>query len=222
MVGEDARHADGDRLLDTVVELLESTGYDSVQLRDVARDARTSLATIYKRYRTRDELILAALQYWTEQHRYARIAVPGQELGTSLHQRLMGLFRTIFEPWEHHPQMLGAYFRVRSSPNGQELFQFGLKQVAPAGRELLADVDDEFVADLDSIVSSVIYGLLGRFSAGEIVVTDILSILDRTVYWLTRGYEADATNSADRAFPERTGEPEVVPVGPFTAPERAR
>lgn len=202
MVGGNARTPDGDRLLDTVVELLESTGYDSVQLRDVARAARTSLATIYKRYRTRDELILAALQYWTEQHRYARITVPGQDLGVSLHQRLMGLFRTIFEPWERHPQMLEAYFRVRSSSNGQELFQFGLKQVAPVGRELLAEVDVEFVADLDSIVSSVIYGLLGRFSAGEIVVTDILSILDRTVYWLSRGYEARAAGPIDGVFSE--------------------
>jgi hypothetical protein len=61
--------------------------------------------------------------------------------------------------------------------------------VAPAGREILAGVDDAFVNDLESIVSSVIYGLLGRHSAGEISVTDILPILDRTVYWLVRGYE---------------------------------
>lgn len=53
-----------DRLLDTVVELLESGGYDEVQLREVARRARTSLSTIYKRYPTRDELILAAIEGW--------------------------------------------------------------------------------------------------------------------------------------------------------------
>lgn len=219
---EIAQRPDGDRLLDTVVELMESTGYESVQLREVARLARSSLATIYKRYATRDDLVLAALQYWARQHRYAQIAVLHRDPGSSLHHGLMQLLRTIFEPWERHPQMLKAYFRVRSSRNGQELFQFGLNFVAPAGRELLADVDAEFVADLDSIISSVIYGLLGRFAAGEIAVTDILPILDRTVYWLTRGYEADATNSADGAFPERTDEPEVVPIGPFTAPERSR
>ncbi len=54
---------DGDeRLLATVVDILESDGYDAVQLRAVARRARTSLATIYKRYPTRDELIFAALE----------------------------------------------------------------------------------------------------------------------------------------------------------------
>jgi AcrR family transcriptional regulator len=35
-----------DRILDIVVELLETEGYDAVQLREVARRARTSLATI--------------------------------------------------------------------------------------------------------------------------------------------------------------------------------
>lgn len=180
----------GDRLLDVVVEILETEGYDAVLLREVARRAQTSLATIYKRYPTRDDLILAALEYWSLRHRYSGIAVEGQGSKASLYDGLMEIFRTIFEPWESHPEMLAAYFRVRSSPNGQKLFRFGLDVVAPAGLHVLADVDEEFIANLDAIFSSVIYGLLGRFSAGEIAVTDILPILDRTVYWLTRGYES--------------------------------
>jgi TetR/AcrR family transcriptional regulator, cholesterol catabolism regulator len=184
----------GDRLLDVVVEILETEGYDAVQLREVARRARTSLATIYKRYPTRDDLILAALEYWSQQHRYSGITVSGRDSKASLYDGLMQIFRTIFEPWESHPEMLGAYFRVRSSPNGQKLFRFGLDLVAPAGLEVLADVNEEFTEDLYAIISSVIYGLLGRYAAGEIAVTDILPILDRTVYWLSRGYEAAASS----------------------------
>ncbi|MCA9056678.1 MAG: TetR family transcriptional regulator, partial [Planctomycetaceae bacterium] len=190
MAEETEAGQNGDRLLTVVSEMLEINGYDAVQLREVARRARTSLATIYKRYPTRDDLILAALEYWSQQHRYSGIAVVGQGSEASLYQGLMQIFRTIFEPWESHPEMLAAYYRVRSSPNGQELFRFGLDLVAPAGREVLAGVDDEFILDLDAIISSLIYGLLGRFSADEIAVTDILPILDRTVRWLTRGYEA--------------------------------
>jgi len=178
----------GDRLLDVVVEILETEGYDAVQLREVARRARTSLATIYKRHPTRDDLILAALEYWTAQHRYSGIAVHPRTPGTSLYESLMELFRTIFQPWESHPEMLTAYFRVRSSPNGQQLFRWGLDLVEPAGREIFAGVDEAFVADFNDIISSIIYGLLGRYTAGEIAVTDILPILDRTVYRLTRGY----------------------------------
>ncbi len=194
----------GDRLLDTVVGILETEGYDAVQLREVARRAQTSLATIYKRYPTRDDLILAALEYWSQRHRYSGITAGARDPNPSLYQGLMQIFRTIFEPWESHPEMLAAYFRVRSSPNGQKLFRFGLDVVAPAGLQVLADVDEEFIANLDAIVSSVIYGLLGRFSAGEIAVTDILPILDRTVYWLTRGYESAPPARSDASFKRRS------------------
>ncbi|OBF12060.1 TetR family transcriptional regulator [Mycobacterium sp. ACS4331] len=172
------------------MEMLETDGYEAVQLREVARRARSSLATIYKRYATRDELILAALQAWMERHRYSAVAPLRSQPASSLYEGLMELFRAIFEPWERHPGMLAAYFRARSSPNGQQLFRFGLDFVAPAGREILDGVDPAFIADLDTVVSSVVYGLLGRFAAGEITVTEILPALDRTVYWMTRGYAA--------------------------------
>jgi TetR/AcrR family transcriptional regulator, cholesterol catabolism regulator len=178
-----------DRILAVVMEMLETEGYDAVQLREVARRARTSLATIYKRYGTRDDLILAALQAWMEKHRYAGLAATRRAAGAPLYPALMELFRVIFEPWERHPGMLAAYFRARSSPSGPRLFRFGLDFVAPAGREILGDVNAEFAADLDAVVSSVVYGLLGRFATGEIAVTEILPTLDRAVYWLTRGYE---------------------------------
>src|SRR3954469_11716595 len=110
-----------DRLLGVVVEMLESEGYDAVQLREVARRARTSLATIYKRFPTRDDLILAALEAWLEENRYAGVTPQPLEAGSSLYIGLMGLFRPIFEPWERHPAMLMAYFRARTSPSGQKL-----------------------------------------------------------------------------------------------------
>jgi len=179
-----------DRLLGVVVEMLEAEGYDAVQLREVARRARTSLATIYKRFPTRDDLILAALETWMAENRYAGVTRRSLTAGSSLYEALMDLLRPIFEPWEQHPAMLIAYFRARSSPSGQKLFRRGLDIVAPAGLELLAGVDDDFVDDLNAVVSSVVYGLLGRFATGEIAVTEILSTLDRTVYWLIAGYES--------------------------------
>lgn len=186
-----------DRLLAVVVEILETEGYDAVQLREVARRARSSLATIYKRYATREDLILAALEAWLDQNRYSDVAPHRRAEGESLHEALMSLFRTIFEPWERNPGMLTAYFRARSSPRGQQLLRRGLDIVAPAGLELMADVDDDFVADLNTVLSSVVYGLLGRFVAGEIQTTDILPALDRTVYWLTTGYELSKSSAAE-------------------------
>lgn len=186
-----------DRLLAVVVEILETEGYDAVQLREVARRARSSLATIYKRYTTREDLILAALEVWLDENRYSEVTPHRRAEGETLHEAMMSLFRTIFEPWERNPGMLTAYFRARSSASGQRLFRRGLDIVGPAGLELMADVDDDFVADLNTVLSSVVYGLLGRFVAGEIETTEILPALDRTVYWVTTGYELSKSVAAE-------------------------
>jgi AcrR family transcriptional regulator len=180
--------ASGDRILDIVVDMLETEGYDAVQLREVARRARTSLATIYKRYGTRDELILAALNSWMEENRYSGLTQP-HETDESLYAGLMRVLRTIFEPWERHPAMLKAYFRARTAPGGQKLVRRGFDAVVPAAMEVLADADPGFIKDVDDIVSSVVYGLMGRFASGEIDITEVVPGLDRTVHYLTTSYE---------------------------------
>jgi TetR/AcrR family transcriptional regulator, cholesterol catabolism regulator len=173
-----------DRILDIVVELLETEGYDAVQLREVARRARTSLATIYKRYGTRNELILAALDSWMQENRYAGLTKP-HDPDESLYAGLMRVLRTIFEPWEAHPAMLKAYFRARTAPGGKRLIRRGFDAVVPAVMEVLADADQDFIQDMDTIVSNVAYGLLGRFAADEIAIKEIVPTLDRTVRRLT-------------------------------------
>jgi AcrR family transcriptional regulator len=184
-----------DRVLSVVIDMLATEGYDAVQLREVARRARSSLATIYKRYATRDELILAALECWMAENRYAGLAAQTHSSDESLYAGLMRVLRTIFEPWEGHPGMLKAYFRARSAPGGQRLLRRGLDAVVPAGMEVLAGVDQSLVQDLENILSSLVYGLLGRFAADEIEITEILPTLDRAVLRLTAGYESTASNS---------------------------
>ena len=179
-----------DRIIDIVVDILETDGYDAVQLREVARRSRTSLATIYKRYPTRDHLILAALESWMDEHRYAGLAQQHHDPGESVYDGMMRVLGTIFEPWERHPEMLKAYYRSRSATRRELLLDRGLDIVIPAAMEVLDGVDENFVADLDTVLSTLIFGLSGRFAAGEIAITDILPTIERTVRWFTAGYEA--------------------------------
>ncbi|WP_280379118.1 TetR family transcriptional regulator [Nocardia wallacei] len=178
------------RIRATVVELLESEGYDAIQVREVARRARVSLAKIYKLYGTRDELILAALDWWIAENCYARVPEYVARPHESLHTRMMRVLRPVFEPWEDHPGLLAAYFRARASAGGQTLMSRGMDALFPAAMAVLADVDMDFIHDLYAIVNSLVYGLMGRYSAGEIAVTDIVPAIDRALYWMTTGYAA--------------------------------
>jgi AcrR family transcriptional regulator len=181
-----------DPIIEIVVDLLDTEGYEAVQLREVARRARVSLATIYKRYATRDELIVAALEWWMETNRYASLAMPATVAsGSSVYSNLMDLFRTIFGPWEQHPQMLRSYFRARSGPGGERLIQRGLDAVLPVARAVTAQLDPGFAQDLELILTGVVFGFLGRFTEGEIDVTDIVPGIERAVFRLTAACEAN-------------------------------
>lgn len=184
-----------DAIIQIVVDLLDTEGYEAVQLREVARRARVSLATIYKRYGTRDELIVAALDWWMDTNRYAGLPSPvSRTSGGTLYSDLMQVFRTIFEPWEQHPRMLRSYFRARSGPGGERLIQRGVDVVVPVARAILADAEPGYAKDLELILTGAIFGFLGRFAEGEIDVTEIVPGIERTVFWLTVAYEAHPTN----------------------------
>jgi TetR/AcrR family transcriptional regulator, cholesterol catabolism regulator len=184
---------EADAVIAAVVELLETEGYEAVQLREVARRARVSMTTIYRRYPTREALIVGALRWWMDENRYAGVAASAAEqLSGSMYEDLMALFRTIFQPWEQHPRMLRAYFRAQAGPGGQDLTEHGLDVVVPVARTILHQSDPAFARDMETIMSGVIYGLLGQFADGAIAVTDILPALDRAVFWLTASHDAVA------------------------------
>ena len=180
-----------DPLIAIVVEMLDNDGYDAVQLRAVAHRARMSLATIYRRYPTRDALILAALRWWMDANRYAAIAQHDDPApDESLYDGMMRIFRAIFEPWEQHPEMLRAYVRAQSAPGGDQLTQHGFDVVVPAANAVLSGCDDGFARDMDTVLTGVIYGALNRFAAGAMEITEVMPMIERAVFWLSRAHES--------------------------------
>jgi len=49
------------RIVETAVELAEQGGFEAVRLRDVASHAGVALGTLYRRFRSKEDLLLAAL-----------------------------------------------------------------------------------------------------------------------------------------------------------------
>jgi AcrR family transcriptional regulator len=191
-----------DRIVVVVQELLESGGYDAVQLREVARRAHVSLATIYRLFPTRDDLIVTAIEQWMSTHSYAELAMP--EPGESVYDGLMRGLRYVFEPWERNPRMLEAYHRARTGPGGRRLDRQGMRAIQPNANALLADADPAYVEDLTLILKNMAYAVIGRFAAGTLDITAILPTLERAVFRLTADNEAPATAARDLGARPRT------------------
>jgi TetR/AcrR family transcriptional regulator, cholesterol catabolism regulator len=192
--------ARADDIVDVVVDLLESEGYDAVQVRTVARRARISLATMYKLFGTRDELIVTALERWLDAHAYAALTMP--EPGESPYETMVRVLRTVFQPWEEHPRMLEAYHRARSGPGGERLDRHGMAVVRPIVEAALPDADPQFLSDVELVHGYVVRGAIARFADREIEVTDILPILERALFLLTADVRNDTT--AESRPPQRT------------------
>lgn len=203
-------------IIGVVIELLESGGSEAIQLREVARRARVSLATIYKLFRTRDDLIVAALQRWMAANSYAGLAPPAVD--ESLHDGLMRVFRHVFEPWERNPRMLEAFHRACTGPGGERLDLQGMNAVEPTARAVLEGADPDYVADIDLVLTNMAYALIGRFADGSLEVTAILPMLDRVVYRLT----ADNEPAAAAVLTRRAQRPSTRDPGADQGPGRER
>jgi AcrR family transcriptional regulator len=200
-----------DVILDVVIDMLDSGGDDAVRLQDVAKRARLSLATIYKLFPSRQELLVSALERWMAANIYTDMAMPGP--GESLGETHIRLLHTLFEPWERAPHMLKAYHLAVTGPGGERLDAQGWALVEPIARASFKDADPEQVRDIEMILPPLVYGLIGRFTDGHIAITDILPVIERTVARLTgdnpTGPRPQHPQPADRPPPQadRDGRP---------------
>ncbi|MEV0360026.1 TetR family transcriptional regulator [Nocardia sp. NPDC050697] len=181
------------QIVSVVLELLQTEGYDAVQLRVVAKRAHVSLTTVYKLFATRDELIVRAIQDWMADEAYAELepAPPGETTRDSL----MRVLRVVFEPWERQPRMLEAYHYARQGPCGQQLDEQGLTVLLPVVADAIQNLDPGYLEDVTLILGNVVLSLIGRFATGAVEISTILPTLERAVYRLTADNAAEAAGS---------------------------
>lgn len=171
------------RIIGVVVELLESGGYEGVQLREVARRSRVSLATIYRMFGNQADLIIAALEHWLARNSFA--SSPGATDDETVYEGLMRILRQVFEPWERSPTMLRSYHMAQTGPGGERLDLQGYAAIDPIAHSVLADVEPSLRADIELILTNMVFACIGRFASGEIDITEILPILERAVFRIT-------------------------------------
>lgn len=76
------------RIVDTAVALAERDGYQAVRLRDVAATAQVALGTVYKRFASKEEILIAALEQECEKlvAKLGRKPIPGDSGPERLHR----------------------------------------------------------------------------------------------------------------------------------------
>lgn len=193
-----------DEILDLVADLLEARGYDGWTLQEVAELGHCSLTTIYRDFPSRDDLIVAAVEKWMDEHVYQTIQQQPRDV--PLFDALVAQFRAIYRPWEQHPEMLQVFIRAIATTNGHSRLRAqGEAAVEPIFRRSV-DLDPEWARDLGMIIENVVRGAETLYVNGDIPITQILKNVERALLRLSQVVPetAPTRNSSHKPVRART------------------
>jgi len=108
------------RIVETAVALAERDGFAAVRLRDVAASAQVALGTVYKRFASKEEILIAALEIEAERliGRMGKQGVPGE----TACERVTNLYSSVTRGLTKKPNLARALVRAIASgdPNVTE------------------------------------------------------------------------------------------------------
>jgi len=202
------------RLIDAAFELGAEGGYEAVQMRDVSVTANVALATIYRYFASKDDLLAAAMTEWTVRLR-GRVAQSPPRGETAADQMVDVLHRAC-RAMERQPKLSEALVRALSSADagvrasGAEV----QRQIASMGDGILGDLDPKVRADILAALGHVWYSTLVSWANGRRDFSSVMTELERATRVLVTPYEREAklAKKAARKRPNaKTGAASLAP-----------
>lgn len=101
------------RIIETTIELAERGGFEAVRLRDVAAHAGVAMGTLYRRFHSKEDLLVAALERET---RAMADRVEQRPLeGDDASARVVGFFQMATRGMLRRPNLTRAMFRASAA-----------------------------------------------------------------------------------------------------------
>jgi AcrR family transcriptional regulator len=192
-------------LIDAAFELGAEGGYDAVQMRDVSVTANVAMATIYRYFSSKDDLLAAAMTEWTNRLR-ARVAQSPPRGATRVDQMIDVLSRAC-RAMERQPKLTQALVRALSSADRgvRESGADVRRQIASMGDQILDDFDPQVRADILAAIGHVWYSTLVSWANGRQDFVWVTDELERAARVLISPYEqqiqAEAAQDGDLTAP---------------------
>lgn len=177
------------RLIDAAFELGAEGGYEAVQMRDVSLTANVALATIYRYFSSKDDLLAAAMTEWTGRLRDRVAHSPPR--GATAADRMVDVLHRACRAMERQPKLSEALVRALSSPDAG-VRQSGAdvqRQIASMGDQILVDFAPEVKADILAALGHVWYSTLVSWANGRRDFSSVMTELERAARVMITPYE---------------------------------
>jgi AcrR family transcriptional regulator len=174
-----------ERMIRAAIELAGAGGYEAVQMREVARIAKVAMATLYRYYPSKNQLLLAAVRY--EMAKLSDDVTSRRPRGASPEVRAGEVFARAFQAMRNDPGFAHAALSVRQSP-----VPFGAHETRkpPAGH------DNTFV----DIAAAAAWGFDHEVTPAQYLTLHMVESLwiGCTIDWLNGWLTADAADKRIR------------------------
>lgn len=173
-------------IIETVTEMIVDVGAEVVQMRDVAQRSGVALATVYRYFSSKDQLLAAALEDW-QKRLTRRITGPvgaGGSLTTDPTDGVLDYLRRALRAFHRNPRMTALMLQTMTSNDAEA--RTALEHMRRTNNELFGRLL-EGVAPED--VSHLTFGINAALSnALSGLLTDMMSYDEavRSVEWVAR------------------------------------
>ena len=140
------------RIVDTAVDLAEQGGFEAVRLRDVAERSDVALGTLYKYFRSKEDILLFALNEEIERLEQSMVARPSTS-GTP-YERVCEFFRRGTRALARRPQFARAMIRSMTAGDADTAMKIAALQlrIARVVTAALRGVAPDIHAPLDQSI----------------------------------------------------------------------
>ncbi len=123
-----------DRIIDVAIRLAEEGGFENVRQRDVAKQSGVALGTLYKSFKSKEDILAAALQRETDMIEQKLERRPAK--GETAPERLGTLFQMLTRTILRKPNYARAVLRAMTS--GEEVAQIVVSHQVKVTRMVIA------------------------------------------------------------------------------------
>lgn len=190
-----------DKILDVAIALAEKGGFDNVRQRDVAAQAGVALGTLYKRFRSKEDILSAALEREAEELERRMEQKPA--LGGTPIERIVAFFAIVTRGLCRKPKYARAVLRAMASGEPEVAGRVVSYQeritglIIAAGRGVgrlsYGDIKSSPPSEKESTLAFSLqqfwFASLVGWSAGLIGVNEVIEQVHRMAVVIDRGLE---------------------------------
>lgn len=194
------------KIIEEVIGLIAEVGADAVQMRDVAQRSGVALATMYRYFSSKENLLAAALEDWQKRLTRRVLGSGGRGDGNPL-PGVLEYLRRAQRAFYRNPEMTALMLQMMAStdPEVKDIIDQMDRNNVEMFDRLLDGVAPEAISNVSFGLNTALSGALVGLLAGRLTLEQSLDHVE----WVARVLIAEAQSKP-------------VPRGPVTAPSVGR